>query len=129
MEEQMRILVVKIDAPPQGELETSGNGTNPTDDQMAEEQRFRQSFLDGVSAYLESIPQRGFHRSGNVSRVELLAKEIWSEMNHYLLILEVDIGDVDLSELTSHLPEGSKVEVVGGNYDSISEWTRSSKAS
>ena len=125
----MRVLIVKIDAPPQGELETSGNGSNPTDDQMAEEQRFRQSFLDGVSPYLESIPQRGFHRSGNVSRVELLGKEVWSEMNHYLVILEVDIGDVDLSELASYLPQGSKVEVVGGNYDSISEWTRSPNGS
>src|SRR3954470_15162590 len=109
MEEQMTRLLVKIDAPPQGELETSGNGTNPTDDQMAEEQRIRQSFLDGVSPYLESLPQQPFHRAGNVSRVELLGREVWSELNHYLLVLHVDIGHVNLSDLPAHLPPGSEV--------------------
>lgn len=118
-------LVVKIDAPPQGELETSGDGTNPTDDQMAEEQRFRQSFLDGISPYLESLPQRPPHRSGNVRHVELLGREVWSEMNHFLLVLHVDIGNVDLSELSAHLPPGSEVSVVGGDYQSISEWPSS----
>ena len=121
-------LVVTIDAPPQGELETTGNGTNPTDDQMAEEQRYRQSLLDGVSPYLESLTQRPFHRAGNVSHVELLGRDIWSQMNHYLLVLEVDIGDADLTELSTHLPSGSKVEMVGGAYEPISEWTRSEDA-
>jgi hypothetical protein len=125
MEEHMTRLLVKIDAPPQGELETSGNGSNPTDDQMAEEQRYRQEFLGGVSPYLESLPQRPFHRAGNVSHVELLGKDIWSEMNHYLLVLQVDIGRVDLSELSDHLPPGSEVNVVGGDYQHINEWSRS----
>ena len=122
----MNRLIVRIDAPPQGELETSGNGTSPTDEQMAEEQRIRQSFLDGVSPYLESLPQRPPHRSGNVSRVELLGKEIWSEMNHYLLVLHVDIGDVNLSELPAHLPPGTEVNVVGSDYRPITEWSTSS---
>jgi hypothetical protein len=119
----MTRLLVKIDAPPQGELEISGNGTNPTDDQMAEEQRIRQSFLDAVSPYLESLPKRPPHRAGNVSHVELLGRDVWSEMNHYLLTLQVDIGNVDLSELSTHLPPGSEVSVVGGDYQSISEWS------
>ena len=122
----MNRLIVRIDAPPQGELETSGNGTSPTDEQMAEEQRIRQSFLDGVSPYLESLPQRPPHRSGNVSRVELLGKEIWSEMNHYLLVLHVDIGNVNLSELPAHLPPGTEVNVVGSDYRPIDEWSTSS---
>jgi hypothetical protein len=122
----MTRLLVKIDAPPQGELETSGDGTNPTDDQMAEEQRFRQSFLDGVSPYLESLPKRPPHRAGNVTHVELLGRDVWSEMNHYLLMLQVDIGNVDLSELSTHLPPGSEVNVVGGDYQSIDEWSKSS---
>ena len=121
----MNRLIVRIDAPPQGELETSGNGTSPTDEQMAEEQRIRQGFLDGVSPYLESLPQRPPHRSGNVSRVELLGKEIWSEMNHYLLVLHVDIGDVNLSELPAHLPPGTEVNVVGSDYRPIDEWSTS----
>jgi hypothetical protein len=125
MEEHMNRLVVKIDAPPQGELETSGNGTSPTDDQMAEEQRYRQGFVDGVSPYLESLPNRPPHRAGNVSRVELLGRDVWSEMNHYLVVLHVDIGNVDLSELPAHLPPGSEVNVVGGDYQPISEWSSS----
>jgi hypothetical protein len=125
MEEQMTRLLVKIDAPPQGALETSGNGTNPTDDQMAEEQRIRQSFLDGVSPYLESLPKRPPHRAGNVTHVELLGRDVWSEMNHYLAVLNVDIGNVDLSELAAHLPPGSEVNVVGGDYQPIDEWPSS----
>ena len=125
----MTRLLVKIDAPPQGELETSGDGTNPTDDQMAEEQRFRRSFLDGVSPYLESLPKRPPHRAGNVTHVELLGRDVWSEMNHYLLMLQVDIGNVDLSELSTHLPPGSEVNVVGGDYQSIDEWSASSDGS
>jgi len=118
-------VIFTIDAPPQGELETSGNGTSPTDDQMAEERGIRQSLLEGVSPYLESLPQRPFHRSGNIERVELLGREVWSQLNHYLLVLHVDIGAVNLSELPAHLPPGSEVAEVGGGYQPISEWSRS----
>jgi hypothetical protein len=129
MEEHMGRVVVKIDAPAQGELETGGNGTSPSDEQMAEEQRIRQSFVDGLSPYLESLPKRPFHRAGNVSHVELLGKGIWSQMNHYLLVLEVDIGNVDLSELAAHLPPGSEMTVVGGDYRTLNEWTRADDGS
>ena len=118
----MTRLVVKIDAPPQGELETGGDGTSPTDEQMAEEQQIRQRFLDGLSPYLESLPQRPPHRAGNVNHVELLGRDTWSEMNHYLVVIHVDIGNVDLSELTTNLPPGSEVSVVGGDYETIDEW-------
>ena len=37
-------VVITIDLPPTGELETSGDGTAPTDAQMAEESQARQEF-------------------------------------------------------------------------------------
>jgi hypothetical protein len=46
-ENLMPTLVISIDLPPTGELETSGNGWSgpPTDAQMAEETQARQNFL------------------------------------------------------------------------------------
>src|ERR1700712_670553 len=51
-------LAISIDLPPVGELETSGNGSSPTDAQMAEEEKARQKFLDAVSPFLASVPKR-----------------------------------------------------------------------
>jgi hypothetical protein len=116
-------LAISIDLPPTGELETSGNGSSPTDAQMAEEEKARQKFLDTVSPYLASVPKRPLHRQGNVSSIELLGTGVWSQLNHYLLLLDVDIGDPGIDrELLAMLPKGSKVSVVG-SYQPLQTWS------
>jgi hypothetical protein len=120
-------VAISIDLPPTGELETSGDGTAPTDVQMAEESQARQQFLDLVSPYLKSLPKRPPHRSGNISRVELLGREVWSQLNHYLLLVTVDIGDPRMDELPALLPEGSQVATIG-SFGSLEEWSESDSA-
>jgi hypothetical protein len=114
-------VAISIDLPPSGELETSGDGTAPTEAQMTEESQARQKFLDLVSPYLESLPQRPPHRQGNVSRVELLGREVWSQLNHYLLLVTVDIGDPRMDELSALLPAGSQFTIVG-SFGFVQEW-------
>jgi hypothetical protein len=116
-------LAISIDLPPTGALETSGNGSLPTDVQMAEEEKARQKFLDTVSPYLAAVPKRPLHRQGNVSSIELLGTGIWSQLNHYLLLVSVDIGDPGIDqELLALLPKGSKVTVVG-SYQPLQTWS------
>jgi hypothetical protein len=118
----MATLVISIDLPPDGELEISGKGSSPTDAQMAEEKQVRQKFLDTVSQYFESLPNRPPHRQGNVSRVELLGRTVWSQLNHYLLLVTIDIGETGIDkELAAMLPPGSKVSVVG-SFGSLQTW-------
>jgi hypothetical protein len=114
------LYAVQIDLPPEGELETSGNGTAPTDAQMAEEQALRQRFLDNAGPQLAALSQRPPQRSGNVSCAELLGADVWSTLNHYLLLVTVDIGDprIDFDAL---LPPGGTATVVGA-YDTLAEW-------
>jgi hypothetical protein len=117
-------LIATIEVPPVGELETSRNGTSPTDEQMAEEQAARDETIAQMRPYLESLPQRPFRRSGNVSQVELQGSDTWSTLNHYVVIAAVDIGDPGLEKgLLEVLPEGSKVSVRGG-YDTLEVWSR-----
>ena len=115
----MPTVVIKIDAPPTG-IEVTGDGTSPTDEQMKEEMDARQAFIDRISSELAALPTRPPHRAGNVSRVELLGTGIWSEMNHYLLLVDVDIGDprIDLATL---LPEGSESAIIGA-YSPLETW-------
>jgi len=95
-------------------------------------QSFHRAFTDKqieaghvVSPYFASLPNRRPHRADNVSRVELFGRNVWSELNHYLLLVTVDIGDPGIQkELSSKLPEGSKVSVVGA-FESLQEWSRS----
>jgi hypothetical protein len=116
------ILTYSIDLPPVGELETSGDGTSPTDEQMAEETKARQNFLDLVSPYFESLPKRPPRRAGNVFRVELQGREVWSQLNHYLLLITIDIGEPGIDpELSALLPKGSKVTAVGA-FGSLQKW-------
>jgi hypothetical protein len=62
------------------------------------------------------------HASGNVSRIELLGASVWSQLNHYLLLIEVDIGDPRIDrELTALLPKGSKMSAIG-TYESLLTW-------
>lgn len=109
----MTTLVISIDLPPIGELETSGDGSSPTDAQMAEERQVRQNFLGLVSPYLESLPRRAAQRrQGYISGVELLGRDVWSQLNHYLLLVTFDIGVTGVDqELSALLPKGSQVSV------------------
>ena len=104
----MSTLVISIDLPPTGELETSGDGSSPTDAQMAEETQARENFLRLISPYLESLPKRPLRRQGNVARAELLGCDVWSQLNRYLLLATVDVGETGIDqELPALLPEGS----------------------
>lgn len=118
----MATLAISIDVPPVGELETSGVGSSPTETQMAQEQKARQKFLDAVSPYFKSLPKRPSHRTGNVSRVELLGRGTWSQFNHYLVLVTIDSGGTDIApELSKLLPKGSKV-TVAGDFESLQKW-------
>ncbi len=86
-------LIAVIDVPPVGELEMSGDGSSPTQEQMDEEQAARDATIAKMRPYLESLPQRPPHRAGNVSHVQLLGNNTWSNLNRYAVILSVDIGD------------------------------------
>jgi hypothetical protein len=118
----MATLAITIDLPPAGELEVTGNGTEPTQAQMDEETKWRNSFIDAVSSYLASLPGMPPQRMGNVSRVELLGRNEWSTLNHYLLLVTVDIGDRGIEDhLADLLPPGSKVTGLG-DFESLQTW-------
>lgn len=105
-------LAIAIELPPQGALEISGSDLDATQEQFDEELGFRQEFLDAISPYLASLPERPAHRMGNVSRAELLGTDIWTQMNHYLLLLTIDIGEPPL-DLEAYMPAGSTARVIG----------------
>jgi hypothetical protein len=87
---------------------------SPTDAQMAEEMHARENLLDIVQPYFESLPKRPSRRAGNVSRVELLGRGVWSQLKHYLLLVTVNIGEARIDqELSAMLPRGSQVSIVG----------------
>ena len=129
----MATLAISIDLPPTGELETAGNGTSPTQSQMDEETRARQRFVDMVTSYLKSLPRTRPHRAGNVTRVELLGRNVFSQLNHYLLLVTVDIGDPGIEgHLSALLPQGTQISVVG-EFAPVQAWpepgrTRSSRS-
>jgi len=115
-------LAISIDLPPTGELETAGNGISPTQAQMDEETRARQRFVDMVTSYLKSLPRTRPHRAGNVTRVELLGRNVFSQLNHYLLLVTVDIGDPGIEgHLSALLPQGTQISVVG-EFTPVKEW-------
>jgi|1186.fasta_scaffold953102_2 hypothetical protein len=115
----MPTVAIRIDMPPKG-IEVNGDGSSPSDEQMAEEQAARQEFIDLITPQLESLPGRPSRRAGNVSNVQLLGANTWSELNHYLLLVSVDIGNPGV-DLESVLPDGAKVEVIG-SYGDLAEW-------
>ena len=118
----MATLAISIDLPPTGELEIAGNGTSPTQAQMDEETRARQRFVDMVTSYLKSLPGARPHRAGNVTRVELLGRNVFSQLNHYLLLVTVDIGDPGIEgHLSALLPRGTRISVVG-EFTPVKEW-------
>jgi hypothetical protein len=121
-ESTVATLAISIVLPPTGELETTGDGSSPTQAQMDEEMKARSAFVDTVSPYLKSLPERSPHRAGNVSRVELLGRDVWSELNHYLLLATVDIGDPGIEqELSALLPHGTQISGLG-DFNSLQEW-------
>ena len=118
----MATLAISIDLPPTGELETAGNGTSPTQAQMDEETRARQRFIDTVASYLESLPSTNSHRAGNVTRVELIGRNVFSQLNHYLLLVTVDIGNPGIEgHLSALLPQGARISVVG-EFAPVQAW-------
>ena len=118
----MATLVISIDLPPTGALETTRNGTSPTQSQMDEETKTRQHFVDTVASYLESLPRTPPHAAGNVTRVELLGRNVFSQLNHYLLLVTVDIGDPGIEgRLSALLPQGTQISVVG-EFTPVQEW-------
>jgi hypothetical protein len=124
----MATMAISIDLPPVGELEISGRGTSPTDAQMAEEMDARRKFLDSVSPFLKSLPNRPPRRAGNVSRVELLGRKVWSELNHYLLLATIDTEKAGIDEeLSALLPQGSQVSVLG-TFESLKTWRKARSA-
>jgi len=121
-EARVATLAISIDLPPTGELETAGNGSSPTQAQMDEETRARQRFVDIVTSYLRSLPGTPAHRAGNVTRVELLGRNVFSQLNHYLLLVTVDIGDPGIEgHLSALLPRGTRISVVG-EFTPVKEW-------
>ena len=124
----MSILAISIDLPPVGALEISGDGSSPTPAQIAEEEKARQKFLDTISPFLASLPKRPPHRFGNVSNVDLQGAGVWSELNHYLLLLTVDLGNRGIDqELLAILPQGTKVSVIG-IFGSLQTWPEAAAA-
>jgi hypothetical protein len=120
----MHITAIRIDVPPEGELETSAQGiASPTGAQVGEETDARQKFLDSISPYFESLPQRPPSRKGNITRVELLGSGMPSQLNRYLLLLTYDLNAPGIEELSAKLPPGSQVSVVG-EFDLMQAWDR-----
>ena len=118
----MATLAISIDLPPTGELETTSNGTSPTQAQMDEETRVRQHFVDTVAPYLKSLPDTPPHRAGNVTRVELLGRNVFSQLNHYLLLVTVGIGNPGIEgHLSAMLPPGAQISVVG-EFAPVQAW-------
>lgn len=115
----MATLAIRIDMPPKGELETSQDGSNPTDEQMNEELAIRQEFLDYVAPRLAELPTRPPHAFGNVSRVELHGGNVWSQLNHYLVVLTVDIGIPN--GLDAVFPGEAEIAVLGP-YEALQTW-------
>jgi hypothetical protein len=124
----MAMLVYRIDMPPTG-IEVTGEGSNPTDDQMREEEKARQDFLDRVGPKLAALPALPPHRSGNIVRVELFGVKVWSEMNHYLLMVTTDIGQPHDFDLASLVPPGCETsELIAGEYGPINSWPEDASA-
>ncbi|KOV97306.1 hypothetical protein [Streptomyces sp. NRRL B-3648] len=113
----MATVVYLIDAPPTG-IEKTGEGFDPTDEQMAEERQARQAFLDAVTPHLAALASRPARRSGNVDNVELLGGDTWSNLNHYLLLVTTDIGEPGIA-FDSFLPPGTKVTEIGNGYSAL----------
>lgn len=114
----MATQIIRIDAKPTG-IEITGEGTAPTDEQMKAELKARDTFVDKLSPLLAELPGRPLRRAGNVSKVELLGGDTWSNLNHYLVIITSDTGGVHVDWDTL----GPKVDVMEvGSYGPLQTW-------
>jgi hypothetical protein len=109
-----------IHTPPVGELETSGNGSDPTDEQMSEEKAGRDHFVEGLTPFLQSLLDPPAHLGqAPITGFDLFGIDQWSKFNNYLLLLTADDGEVDIGEdeLVKVLPAGSQVSALGHLHD------------
>jgi hypothetical protein len=113
----MATWAIQVDMPPKGALETGEASGELTDEQMDEESAYRKEFLDYVSPKLAALLERGDRRSANVQRTEIHGADTWSNMNHYLLLITVDIGGPGF-ELEDLLPPEAEARIIG-DYDLI----------
>ncbi len=118
----MATWVIRVDMPPKGALEEGGGGVELTDEEMEEERRYRQEFLDYVSPRLAALLERGPRRTANALRVELHGADTWSNLNHYLVMVTVDIGGPGF-ELDELLPLEAEATIIG-DYDPLETWTK-----
>jgi hypothetical protein len=123
----MATWAIQVDMPPKGALETGEATGEITDEQMKEEKAYRKEFLDHVSPKLAALLERGDRRSANVQRTEIHGADTWSNMNHYLLLVTVDIGGpgFDLEDL---LPPEAEARIIG-DYDLIERLPKDSEDS
>ena len=80
----MATIAISIDLPPVGELETSGDGTSPTDAQMDEEKQARQKLTSEWGQYSQAAKSSCIKETniGTPSYVELqtcLEMAKWAE--------------------------------------------------
>lgn len=108
----MPTVAIRMDTSPKGVLKETEVGSSRRDEQMNEEQEVRQKFLDAVAPLLASLPERPLRRQWECSARRPLGTDVWSNLNHYLVLVTVDIGDPGV-DLTSVLPAGAEVSVVG----------------
>lgn len=111
---------IRVDMPPKGKLE-EGDGTGElTDEATEEESRYRQEFLDFVAPRAATLLARPLHRSSNVECIEVHGANTWSNMNHYQVLVSVDIGGLGF-EREELLPPEAEVTVIG-DYVLLEKW-------
>ena len=117
----MATWVIRVDMPPKGALEEGRrSGTELTDEEMEEESRYRKEFIDYVSPRVAALLERPPRRSANAVRAELHGKDTWSQLNHYLLLVTVDISGPGF-ELDDVLPPEADAAIIGA-YAPLETW-------
>ena len=122
----MATWAIQVDMPPKGKLETGEGGVELSDEDMKEESEYRKEFLDHVMPKLAALLEREPRRSANVQRAEIHGADTWSNMNHYLLLVTVDIGGpgFDLEDL---LPREAEARIIG-DYDLLESLPKEKEA-
>jgi hypothetical protein len=117
----MATWVFRVDMPPKGALEEGRrSGAELTDEEMEEESRYRQEFMDFVSPKIAALLERPPRRSANAVRAEIHGMDTWSNLNHYLLMVTVDISGPGF-ELDEVLPPEADATIIGA-YAPLATW-------